>query len=115
VLPLAELSTGRNATGSGNESGRANGTLYHATASEGWKGCEPMASLEEVRELKRRHSARLLQVPGISGVGIEKDEAGDYVLVIHLDAATPEGIAEVPDRIEGVPVRVVRSGPFRKF
>jgi len=49
----------------------------------------------------------------VSGVGIEKDDAGDYVLAVHLDS--DEAGKELPAEIEGVPVKYVRSGPFRKL
>lgn len=74
-----------------------------------------MASEEELRQIKRRHSARLLQLPGVSGVGIEKDASGDLVLAVHLDANDPEAGKDVPDTIEGQRIKRVRSGPFAKF
>jgi hypothetical protein len=73
-----------------------------------------MATEEEIRELKRRHSANLLGKPGVSGVGIEKDEKGGYVLAVHIDADGPDALG-LPAAIEGHPVRYIRSGPFRKF
>ena len=76
---------------------------------------DPIATEKEIREVKRRHSARLLSQPGVSGVGIEKDEKGEYVLAVHLDAEKPETAKELPAEIEGVPVKYVRSGPFEKF
>jgi hypothetical protein len=74
-----------------------------------------MASEDELRQIKRRHSARLLQLPGVCGVGIEKDESGDYVLAVHLDASDPAAGKEVPETIEGQRIKRVRSGPFTKF
>lgn len=76
---------------------------------------EAIATEKEIREVKHRHSARLLSQPGVSGVGIEKDDAGEYVLAVHLDSDNPEGGKELPAEIEGVPVKYVRSGPFRKL
>ena len=76
---------------------------------------DPIATEHQIREVKRRHSARLLSQPGVSGVGIEKDEQGEYVLAVHLDAGKPESSKELPAEIEGVPVKYVRSGPFEKF
>jgi hypothetical protein len=73
-----------------------------------------MATEQEIRELKRRHSSRLLNQPGVAGVGIEKDAAGEYVLTVHLDADGPEPRG-LPAEIEGHPVKYVSSGPFRKF
>jgi hypothetical protein len=73
-----------------------------------------MPSEQQVREIKRRHSARLLQQPGVCGVGVEKDARGEFVLAVHLDATQPEAGAELPDAIEGCPVKRIRSGPFTK-
>ena len=74
-----------------------------------------IATEQEIRELKRRHSARLLSQPGVSGVGIEKDETGDYVLAVHVDSDAPEVDKSLPDEIEGYRVKYIKSGPFRKL
>jgi hypothetical protein len=74
-----------------------------------------MASEKEVRAVKNRHAPRLLSQPGVVGVGVEKDDTGDYVLTIHLDTDDPEVRKQLPDQIEGCRVRFVKSGPFRKF
>lgn len=73
-----------------------------------------MPTEEMAKEVKRRHSARLLQEPGICGVGVEKDEQGEFFLAVHLDAGNPQAGANLPDSIEGCPVRRVQSGPFTK-
>jgi hypothetical protein len=74
-----------------------------------------MSSEEEARAVKRRHSPQLLHQPGVCGVGVEKDEAGNYVIAIHLDTDDPAVRARLPQQIEGYPVKPVLSGPFRKF
>jgi hypothetical protein len=74
-----------------------------------------MATEQEIREVKRRHASRLLSQPGVSGVGIEKDDAGEYVLAVHLDTDNPEADKSLPDEIEGHRVKYIRSGPFRKL
>jgi hypothetical protein len=74
-----------------------------------------MASEEKVREVKNKHSAQLLSLPGVSGVGISKAENGELVLTLHLDADDPEREALLPKEIEGVPVQIVHSGPFQKY
>jgi hypothetical protein len=74
-----------------------------------------MATEERARAVKRAHSARLLSQPGVSGVGVERDADGEYLLVVHV---TPEAAATLTDRpaeLDGVPVRWVASGPFRKL
>ncbi|HEY3027707.1 MAG TPA: hypothetical protein VGJ55_16285 [Pyrinomonadaceae bacterium] len=51
----------------------------------------------------------------MSGVGIEKDDAGEYVLAVHLNADDPEAGKDLPDEIEGHSVKYIKSGPFRKL
>ena len=72
-----------------------------------------MATEEEIRALKTRHSARLLSSPGVSGVGIEKEGEGGYVLAVHVDG-DPEALG-LPAEIEKQRIRYIRSGPFRKL
>ena len=74
-----------------------------------------MKADEKIREVKRRHSRELLSQPGVCGLDIEDDESGRPVLVIHLDSDDPAVRARLPARIEGYPVRLVKSGPFQKY
>ena len=72
-----------------------------------------MLTEQEAREVKRRHSTELLSKPGVSGVGVETDEEGKFVIAVHLDADYPGVQDQLPKDIEGFPVKFVRSGPFR--
>ena len=76
-----------------------------------------MARKAAVEELKRRHGRRLLRIPGVSGVGIERaDGEEDYLLVVHVekdDAPTRAAVLKAIGSIDAV--RIVRSGPFRKL
>ncbi len=74
-----------------------------------------MTPEDKIREIKNRHSAEILSLPGVSGVGVAKGKAGGFVIAIHLDAEDPERESLLPKEIEGVPVEIIRSGPFRKF
>jgi hypothetical protein len=73
-----------------------------------------MASEQEAREIKRRHSAALLSQPGVYGGGVEKDDGDGYVITIHLGADAPPASGRLPTQIEGVPVKFIDSGPFYK-
>lgn len=73
-----------------------------------------MATFDEIRALKKRHSPTLLRRPGVCGVDVETAESGEAVLTVHLDSADPAVRAQLPDRLEGHPVRYVHTGPFRK-
>lgn len=74
-----------------------------------------MTTEDKIREIKSRHSAELLSLPGVSGVGVAKGKSGNLVIALHLDTENPEREALLPKEIEGVPVEIVHSGPFRKF
>jgi hypothetical protein len=74
-----------------------------------------MTTEEQAREIKRRHSPLLLQQPGVAGVGVERDAQGNYCISIHLDSEDPAVTAALPAEIEGCPVRLIHSGPFRKL
>lgn len=73
-----------------------------------------MKSEQEVRQIKKRHSAQLLALPGVCGVGVERDGDGQYVLVLHLESNAPSLTASLPTWIEDCPVKWVQSGPFHK-
>ena len=73
-----------------------------------------MTSEQQVGEIKRKHSARLLREPGVCGVGVERDENGEFVLAIHLDAAQPQAGSTIPDSLDGCVVRKHFDGPFTK-
>ena len=55
-----------------------------------------------------------MQQPGVSDLGVERDDAGHYVLAIPLDATQPNASAAVSDTIEGGKVARCFSGPFTK-
>lgn len=74
-----------------------------------------MSKEDELRAIKRRHSAHLLQQKGVSGVGIEEDETGEPVLVIHIASDDEETENRLPKELEGHRVLFRRSGPFRKL
>ena len=71
-----------------------------------------MATEAQVTAVKQRRSLELLRQPGVQGVGVERDDAGGFVLAIHVDANQPS--LQIPGTIDGVPVRLIRGGPFRK-
>lgn len=75
-----------------------------------------MISEEQAKQIKRQHSAFLLQRPGVNGVGVEKAENGGFLLAVHLDPAFPGASAEVDRRLQncGCQVRKYFSGPFTK-
>jgi hypothetical protein len=72
-----------------------------------------MSTEQEAHDVKSRHSNELLSKPGVSGVGVEKDETGQFVILVYLDSNDPGVQQQLPQDIEGFPVKSVFSGPFR--
>lgn len=75
-----------------------------------------MATKDEVERLKRLHGRSLMRMPGVNGVGIERDDGEDaYTLVVHLADDDEDTRAAVEKAVAGKPVRIVNSGKFRKL
>lgn len=75
-----------------------------------------MARKLEIEQLKRQHGRRLLRLPGVSGVGVERGKGEDeYVLVVHVQKDDEPTRAAVKKEVGGEGVRFVKSGPFKKF
>ncbi len=72
-----------------------------------------MATHDQVRAIKSKYSQELLGKRGVCGVGIEKNDSGEYELVVHLD--DPSAQPNLPKQLDGHEVRYVVSGPFRKL
>lgn len=66
--------------------------------------------------IKDRHAPDLMADPDVLGVGVGTlaEDAGRVALVIYLNSARPIR-PRVPDAIEGVPVKIVRTDPFVAF
>jgi len=73
-----------------------------------------MVSEQEAKAVKQRHAAEFLAKPGVCGIGVEKDESGAYVLAVHIDAHAPDLEQSIPSTLDGVPIKLTRSGPFSK-
>lgn len=73
-----------------------------------------MPTFEEIRTLKKKYSPDLLKKPGVCGLDIDTDDAGQAVLTVHLDNADPAVRKRLPDQLEGYPLRYVYTGPISK-
>lgn len=54
----------------------------------------------------------LLDTDGVEGVGEGETTDGEPCIRVMIRARTPELERRIPTHIEGVPVKVVESGPF---
>lgn len=73
-----------------------------------------MATFEELKAVKRRHSADLLRREGVCGVDIDQDASGQPMIAVHLDSDDPDVRSSLPDELEGHPLKFVQTGPIRK-
>jgi len=74
-----------------------------------------MTELSEAQanDIKRRHRDRLLRIAGVCGVGVQCDPSGSQRLVVMTDPAAD--LSALPSEIEGLPVAIERTGPFRAY
>jgi hypothetical protein len=63
-----------------------------------------------IKDVKTRHEAQLLQMPGVVSVGIGRDENGQPAIIIGLERPDPETESRLPARLEGYPVRIQTVG-----
>ena len=70
---------------------------------------------EKAREVKRRYAGQYLQRPEVSGVGVEEDDTGQYVIDIYVNTQDPHIPEQFPSHLEGIPVKIIYSGPFRAY
>ncbi|MHC4639279.1 MAG: Nal1-like putative serine protease [Planctomycetota bacterium] len=68
--------------------------------------------LEIASKVKARHEERLLGIHGVVGTGLSYDDVGQAVIETYLERLVPETMRQVPDNIEGIPVRIVETGLF---
>ncbi len=73
-----------------------------------------MATFEEAKQVKRNHSATLLKQPGVCGVDVQTDAEGEAVIYVHVDTNAADVLARIPTQLEGIPVKCLHTGPFRK-
>ncbi|HLK04092.1 MAG TPA: hypothetical protein VKT53_06590 [Candidatus Acidoferrum sp.] len=74
-----------------------------------------MASEQQAREIKNRHSAELLKLPGVCGVGVQKASEDDFYIALHIESEDPRVADKLPKELEGLRVETVVSGPFKKL
>ncbi len=74
-----------------------------------------MATEKEAEEVNDKYGMQLLDLPGVVLVGVEQGEPGEFVLAVHVESDDPEVRSNLPEEIEGCPVKVMHTGPYRKL
>lgn len=66
-----------------------------------------------IREVKKKHEARLLAMSGVVSVGIGRDEAGNLAIIVGLDRPRPETVVQLPQFLDDYPVLTQVIGTIR--
>lgn len=90
-------------------------TMVGGGAATTSSAAKATATVEKARNAKARHSDELLGVPGAKGHGVGLSESGQPVIEVYLDSDSAAARGKAPASVEGVPVRVVVTGPIVAF
>jgi hypothetical protein len=75
-----------------------------------------VSGIDEVTRLKQRYGRRLLKLPGVQGVGVERADGGDdYVLVVHVENDEPATLDAIKRTVDADAVRIAKGGKFKKL
>jgi hypothetical protein len=66
-----------------------------------------------INDVKSRHAADLLKLPGVVSVGIGRNETGIPSIVVGLDGPNSETQAKIPEQLEGHPVLIKIVGTIK--
>ncbi len=69
--------------------------------------------MPDIEQVKDKHAARLLALPGVVSVGIGRGPDGGKAIVVGLDRPRPETETKLPRLLDGYPVRTEVIGPVR--
>ena len=59
----------------------------------------------------KKHEARILQIPGVTGLGIGEAPA----IKVYVERMTPELRKKLPEKLDGYPVVAEATGEFYAF
>lgn len=68
---------------------------------------------DSIQEVRKKHEARLMAIPGVVSVGIGRDEGGEAVIVIGLEHEQREMQKPLPQRLGGYGVRTEVIGKVK--
>lgn len=68
--------------------------------------------LEKALDVQRRYVRRLMEIPGVVGVGIGGTESRPRI-VVSVAELTSELATKFPKEIEGIPVEILETGSIR--
>ena len=75
--------------------------------------CEESDMPASIKDVKSRHEASLLQLPGVVSVGVGLDEKGNQAIIVGLTSRDPDTESKIPPRLEGYPVVIRIVGKIK--
>lgn len=66
-----------------------------------------------IKEVKAKHAAELIALPGVVSVGIGTDQDGQPAIIVGLDGAHPEATDKIPKTLDTYPVITHIVGPIK--
>lgn len=67
----------------------------------------------EIERVKQKHEARLLEIDGVVGVGIQRNEIGDDVIAVYLHERSVQ--QRIPTQLEGFSVVTEVTGQIDAY
>ncbi len=89
------------------------GLVLFAVVACGEEAAEGINVPNTIKEVRAKHEAQLLDVPGVVSVGIGKGETGEPVIVIGVERDDHELLSTLPEVLEGYPVKKQVVGTIR--
>ncbi len=65
-----------------------------------------------IKEVLKKHTAELMEVPGVAGVAEGESQGKPCIRVFVLDRNS-EFLRQIPSTLEGYPIQVEESGTFQ--
>jgi hypothetical protein len=88
-------------------------TLATASPSAGSASSAPQSKeVAAVANVKQRHEADLLALPGVLGAGVGLSPQGQLVIKVYVEKSTSKVRASIPSTLEAVPVQIEQTGPI---
>jgi hypothetical protein len=66
-----------------------------------------------IKDVKKRHQVRLLELPNVVSVGIGLNRNGQSAIIIGLDGPNSKTEGQLPSMLEGYPVEVRIVGTLK--
>jgi hypothetical protein len=71
--------------------------------------------MPEIKRVKEKEEKKILEIPGVAGVGIgeERKSAPRKIITVYVESADPRILGQIPEDIDGFPIRIIESGKFK--